>query len=147
MRTRTKWLTRWHTVDMNNYYHPPKKKGEEVRVFLNQAHALGILAHLLRMVMEPKYYAFRRWLDTPIIIWQGDWIPRDVFCLVFFFVPNLWLGAVFFWELTYPFPKHYWVGDFPNFRFGGIWYVSPVCVGHIHQKLNGTLPTDPSVSC
>ena len=30
----------------------------------------------LRMVMEPKYYAFRRWLYTPIIIWQGDWIPR-----------------------------------------------------------------------
>ena len=26
---------------------------------------LGILAHLLRMVLEPKYYAFRRWLDTP----------------------------------------------------------------------------------
>ena len=22
--------------------------------------------HLLRMVMKPKYYAFRRWLDTPI---------------------------------------------------------------------------------
>ena len=27
--------------------------------------------------MEPKYYAFRRWLYTPIILWQGDWIPRD----------------------------------------------------------------------
>ena len=26
------------------------------------------------MVMEPKYYAFRRWLDTPII-WEYDWIP------------------------------------------------------------------------
>ena len=26
---------------------------------------LGILAHILRMVMEPKNYAFRRWLDTP----------------------------------------------------------------------------------
>ena len=24
--------------------------------------------------MEPKYYAFRRWLDTPII-WEYDWIP------------------------------------------------------------------------
>ena len=28
--------------------------------------------HLLRMVMEPKYYAFRRWLDTTIIIWEYD---------------------------------------------------------------------------
>ena len=27
--------------------------------------------------MEPKYLAFRRWLYTPIILWQGDWIPRD----------------------------------------------------------------------
>ncbi len=35
------------------------------------------LAHLLRKVMEPKDYAFRRWLDTPIIIWQGDWIPME----------------------------------------------------------------------
>ena len=26
--------------------------------------------------MEPKYLAFRRWLNTPIIIWQDDWIPR-----------------------------------------------------------------------
>ena len=37
---------------------------------------LGILAHLLRTVMEPKYLSFRRWLYTPIIIWQGGWIPR-----------------------------------------------------------------------
>ena len=22
--------------------------------------------------MEPKYYAFRKWLDTPIIIWEYD---------------------------------------------------------------------------
>ena len=29
------------------------------------------------MVTEPTYYAFRRWLDTPII-WQDDWIPRDL---------------------------------------------------------------------
>ena len=28
------------------------------------------------MVMEPKYLAFRRWLYTPIIIWEGDWILR-----------------------------------------------------------------------
>ena len=38
--------------------------------------SLGVLAHLLRMVREPEYYAFRRWLDTPIIIWEYDWIPR-----------------------------------------------------------------------
>ena len=24
-----------------------------------------------------KYYAFRRWLDIAIIIWEYDWIPRD----------------------------------------------------------------------
>ena len=24
-----------------------------------------------------KYYAFRRWLDTPMIIWEYDWMPRD----------------------------------------------------------------------
>ena len=27
-------------------------------------------------VMEPEYQAFWRWLYTPIIIWQGDWITR-----------------------------------------------------------------------
>ena len=32
---------------------------------------LGILAHLLRMVMEPKYLSFRRWLQTPIIFWRS----------------------------------------------------------------------------
>ena len=33
---------------------------------------------LLRMVMEPKiYYAFRRWLDTPMILWQYNWMPRE----------------------------------------------------------------------
>ena len=25
--------------------------------------------------MEPKYLSFWRWLYTPIIIWEGDWIP------------------------------------------------------------------------
>ena len=38
----------------------------------NEHLSLGILAHLLRMVMEPKYYAFWRWLYTPIILWQGE---------------------------------------------------------------------------
>ena len=26
-------------------------------------------------LMEPKYLSFRRWPRTPIILWQGDWIP------------------------------------------------------------------------
>ena len=31
----------------------------------------------LRMrVMEPKDYAFWRWLNIPIIIWKYDWMPR-----------------------------------------------------------------------
>ena len=39
--------------------------------------SVGILAHLVRMAMEPKYYAaFRRWLDPPIIVLQYDWMPR-----------------------------------------------------------------------
>ena len=29
--------------------------------------------------MEPKYLAFWRWLHTPIFIWQGDWIPWEVY--------------------------------------------------------------------
>ncbi len=39
----------------------------------------GILAHLLRMVMEPKYLAFRRWLYTPCSSSDVRWarIPRD----------------------------------------------------------------------
>ena len=28
--------------------------------------------------MEAKYFAFQRWLDTPIIHWQGDWICREL---------------------------------------------------------------------
>ena len=37
---------------------------------------LEIQSPKLRMVIEPKYLPFRRWLYTPIIIWKGDWIPR-----------------------------------------------------------------------
>ena len=33
--------------------------------------SLGIQSPKLRMVMEPKYYAFRRWLYTPIILWRS----------------------------------------------------------------------------
>lgn len=28
--------------------------------------------------MEPKYFSFRGWLDTQIILSQGDWIPREI---------------------------------------------------------------------
>ena len=43
--------------------------------------ALGILAHLLRIVMEPKYYAEEVIGHPPIIIWEYDWIQRVVFDL------------------------------------------------------------------
>ena len=37
--------------------------------------------HLLRIVIEPKYSAFRWCLDTPIIIWEYDWMmPRERYC-------------------------------------------------------------------
>ena len=29
--------------------------------------------------MEPNNYALRRWLDTPIIVWEHDWMPRVYF--------------------------------------------------------------------
>ena len=48
--------------------------------------SLGILAHLLRMVMEPKYYAFRFGDCTPLAhpLTFGDWIPRGcVYTMVF----------------------------------------------------------------
>ena len=38
--------------------------------------ALGIQSPNLRMVMELKYFVFWRWLYTPIILWQGNWIAR-----------------------------------------------------------------------
>lgn len=31
-------------------------------------------SHLVRVIMEPKYYVFGRWLDIPI--WEYDWMPR-----------------------------------------------------------------------
>ena len=48
-----------------------------VRLRRVEIDTLRILSPKLRMVIEPKYFAFRRWLYTPIIFWQGDWIPRD----------------------------------------------------------------------
>ena len=38
---------------------------------------LGIQSPSENGFMEPKYLAFWRWLYTPIIIWQGDWILRE----------------------------------------------------------------------
>ncbi len=41
--------------------------------------SLGIQAPKLRMVMEPKYYAFRRWLDTTIISREyDDWCLGNI---------------------------------------------------------------------
>ena len=40
---------------------------------------VGILAHLLRMVVEPKHYAIWRFLKVighPLLIWEYDWISR-----------------------------------------------------------------------
>ena len=42
--------------------------------------SLGILAHFLRMVMEPKYHAFRFGDWAPSSSWEYDWIPRA--CLI-----------------------------------------------------------------
>ena len=33
--------------------------------------------HLLRLVMEPRHCVFRRWFNTPINIWEYDWMPND----------------------------------------------------------------------
>ena len=54
--------------------------------------SLGILAHLLRMAMEPKYLPFRRWLDTLIIVWKYDWIPR-AYNTIPFGVTSLWFNT------------------------------------------------------
>ena len=37
---------------------------------------LGIVAHFLRMVSWNLNTMLRRWLDTPIISWEYDWMPR-----------------------------------------------------------------------
>ena len=49
--------------------------------WVNIYYALRILAHLLRMVMEPKYLSFRRRLYTPCSSSDVRWarIPRDVY--------------------------------------------------------------------
>ena len=39
-------------------------------------HTLGIQSLFENGSMEPKYCAFRRWLDTPIA--DNDWMPRDI---------------------------------------------------------------------
>ena len=52
---------------------PPKWM---VKIMENPMNKWMIWGAHLSMVMEPKYLAFRRWLYIPVIIWQGDWIPR-----------------------------------------------------------------------
>ena len=63
---------------------------------------------LPRMVMEPKYYAFRRWLDIPIIIWEYDWMPRDVFCNPLSIVTVPYFISVACWKLPGLVPKYGW---------------------------------------
>ena len=46
--------------------------------FQDKIESVGIQSPILRMVMEPTVNTLlRRWLYTPIITWQGDWIPRE----------------------------------------------------------------------
>ena len=44
---------------------PNIPRWEKGQLLTSKAYPLGILAHLLRMVMEPKYLAFRKWLYSP----------------------------------------------------------------------------------
>ena len=46
-------------------------------ILLKKSESLGIQSPSENGFMEPKYLGFRRWLYTPIIIWQGDWISRE----------------------------------------------------------------------
>ena len=56
-----------------------------------ESDSLGILAHLLRMVTEPKYISFRRWIYTLIILRKCDWIPYGWF-------PCFLLGDSVMWQ-------------------------------------------------
>ncbi len=69
----------------------------------NKDLSLGIQSPNLRMVMEPKYYAFRRWLDTLIIIWEYDaWFLGFHFATIFVLAP-VFVGLT-------PLPCHFiWV--------------------------------------
>ena len=58
---------------------------------------LVIIIIIFRMVMEPKYYAFRRWLDTAIILWQYDWMPRYRYGPCIVYLPTC---IIVFWNLT-----------------------------------------------
>ena len=44
--------------------------------YLLISYTLGILAHLLRMVIGPKYYAEKVIGHSLLIIWEIDWMPR-----------------------------------------------------------------------
>ncbi len=55
----------------------PQRRSDMVRKRCAQWEKIEVITvpwgsnHLLRMVMEPKYFAFRRWLDTLIILWRS----------------------------------------------------------------------------
>ena len=71
-------------------FHAPSQPSKDAKITpffpVSKAQTLGILAHLLRMVVEPKYYAFPRWLDTrpkhPLTRWAR--IPKERYLRVFF---------------------------------------------------------------
>ena len=79
------------------YYQP--KQCNIMGKSLKLAYILWGTNYLLRMVMEPKYYAFWRWLCTPIILWQGDEFSNFLWiCVVWFlekrgYIPSLKLTA------------------------------------------------------
>ena len=50
-------------------------KGKKIKECIY--YTLGILAHFLRMVMAPKYYAFRRWIGHPSSFSDNMRLPRD----------------------------------------------------------------------
>ena len=64
--------------------------------------------------MNPIWLIFFKWVETTNqICWGMKSYPVTV-CDDY----NEPLPS---WEQTYPIPMHFWVDDFPNFPFGGIW--------------------------
>ena len=59
---------------------------------------------LLRMVMKPKCFAFRRWLNIPITIGEYDWMPREIQNI--FYNNHIW-DSHHYSPPTYG----YWTGD------------------------------------
>ena len=81
----------------------------------SQVHCLGILAHLLRMVIEPKYYA-------EVILWQYAWFLGKKFRKMFFLLqflgwcfnqsgPLSWEGKTCTLQGTITYPTKQQVGN------------------------------------